>query len=106
KNGDLTASGDPETVVSDLPTGSHWTRDIAFSPDGETLFVSVGSGSNVGERMPGEPPQGFIESHPPGAAWGNEARRAAVLAFDPDGRNERLFATGIRNCSGLAIQPE
>jgi glucose/arabinose dehydrogenase len=41
-----------------------------------------------------------------GAAWGAEENRADVLAFDPDGRNMRVFAAGIRNCSGLAIQPE
>ena len=28
-----------------------------------------------------------------------------MLAFDPDGGNERVFATGLRNCSGLAVQP-
>ena len=43
QSGDLKASGPAQTVVSDLPTGgSHWTRDIAFSPDGKTMYVSVG----------------------------------------------------------------
>jgi glucose/arabinose dehydrogenase len=40
-----------------------------------------------------------------GAAWGDETDRAAVLVFDPDGKNRKLFATGIRNCVGLAMQP-
>jgi glucose/arabinose dehydrogenase len=44
--------------------------------------------------------------HPPlGALWGNEENRAAVLAFDPDGGNERIAATGLRNCSGMTVQP-
>ena len=52
KNGDLTAPGAPETVVSDLATGgNHWTRDVAFSPDGKTMYVAVGSASNVAEQM-------------------------------------------------------
>jgi glucose/arabinose dehydrogenase len=42
---------------------------------------------------------------PPGTAWSYETNRAAVLAFDPDGKNQKLFATGIRNCVGLAIEP-
>jgi glucose/arabinose dehydrogenase len=106
KEGDLKASGEPQTIVSGLPTGRHWTRDLAFAADGSRLYVSVGSGSNVAEEMPKEPPAGFIESHPLGAAWGNEERRAAVLSFDPEGKDEKIFATGIRNCSGLAIHPD
>src|SRR5262249_24598321 len=37
--------------------------------------------------------------------WDTEERRAAVLSFDPDGKNEKILATGLRNCSGLTIQP-
>ena len=105
KTGDLIASGEAETVVPDLPTGTHWTRDIAFALDGTRMFISVGSGSNVAEGMD-EPPPGFVESHALGAAWGEEERRAAVLSFDPNGGDERTYATGLRNCSGLTIQPE
>ncbi len=47
-NGDMKASGAPETVIAELPSGGgHWTRDLAFSKDGKRLFVSVGSASNV-----------------------------------------------------------
>jgi glucose/arabinose dehydrogenase len=108
KSGDLEASGDAEVVVKRLPGGGHWTRDIAFSPDGKTLYVSVGSASNVAEGI-GEQPSGGIEAwaerQPLGALWGNEENRAAVLAFDPDGGNERIAATGLRNCSGMTVQP-
>jgi glucose/arabinose dehydrogenase len=108
-NGDLTAAGRPETIVASLPEdGAHWTRDIAFSPDGGTMFVSVGSGSNDAEEM--EPMSGaqltaFAASHALGAAWGAEENRANVLAFDPKGKQPRIVATGLRNCSGLAVQP-
>ena len=57
----------------------------------------------------GKPPGGleaWRTQQPLGAAWGYETDRAAVLAFDPDGKNQKLFATGIRNCVGLAIQPD
>ena len=42
KNGDLKATGEPETLISDLPSGGHSTRDIVFSKDGKSLFVAVG----------------------------------------------------------------
>jgi glucose/arabinose dehydrogenase len=45
--GDLKASGSAQLIVPNLPTGgSHWTRDLAFSLDDRTLFVSVGSASD------------------------------------------------------------
>ena len=103
RSGDLKASAAPETVVAKLPAGyGHSTRDIVFTPDGRRMLVSVGSASNVGQDM-GAPPAGVAEG-PLGASWGYEADRAAVLAFDPDGKNRKLFATGIRNCVGLAMQ--
>ena len=91
RNGDLTPEGAPEVVVPNLPAGgSHWTRDIVFSPDDKTMFVSVGSATNDAEGA--------------GAPDG-ERDRADVLAFDPEGRNKRVFASGVRNCSGLTIEP-
>ena len=100
-SGDLRARGPAEVIVPSLPEGGHWTRDLAVSPDGRTLFVSVGSASNVATSLRGRPPAGL----PVGAAWGDEAGRATVLAVDPDGGNRRIFATGLRNCSAMAIQP-
>ena len=54
--GDLKARGPAEVVVPALPEGGHWTRDLAFSPDGATLFVSVGSSANVATDLTGSPP--------------------------------------------------
>ncbi len=106
KPGDLTASAKPEVVVSGLAGGGHTTRDIAVSPDGRTLYVSVGSQSNVAESMGRQPDlASFERTHGLGATWGSEEWRAAVLAFDADGKNRRPFANGIRNCAGLAIEP-
>ena len=106
RTGDLLARGRPETVIPRLPTGGHWTRDVVFSSDGSKMFVSVGSGSNVAQGLPNLDPAAFAAfslQHPLGAAWGSETDRADVLVFDPDGRNGRIFATGIRNCVGLAV---
>jgi glucose/arabinose dehydrogenase len=104
RSGDTKASGPSEKVASVPGGGGHWSRDLAFSPDDKTLFVSVGSGSNVDQGAP-PPDQASISEAPLGASFGDEQRRADVLAFDPDGTHERVYATGIRNCSGVAVQP-
>jgi glucose/arabinose dehydrogenase len=87
RNGDLKARGEPEMIVSGLPTGGHWTRDVVFTRDGSKMLVAVGSASNVSDDAA-------------------EERRARVLEFTPDGKNERPYATGIRNPVGLSIHPQ
>jgi glucose/arabinose dehydrogenase len=108
--GDTAARGPAEEVIASLPEGGHWTRDLAVAPDGSRLFVAVGSESNVAGGMPARPPGGdpaaWNAEHGLGAAWGQEAGRADVLQFAPDGHSLQTFATGLRNCSGLAVQPE
>jgi glucose/arabinose dehydrogenase len=109
RNGDMTTSGPPEIIATLPGRGGHWTRDIAFSKDGATMYVSVGSGSNVAEEMEplsGDALKDFVATHALGATWGEEEDRADVLAFDPDGHGKRVVAAGIRNCVGLAVQPE
>ena len=106
--GGLTAEGRGEVLFNDMPDGGHWTRSIAFSGDGTTLYYSVGSQSNVAEGMGETPPGGLAAwqaNEALGAAWGGETGRALVYAMDPDGSNRRVLATGLRNCSGLAVQP-
>jgi glucose/arabinose dehydrogenase len=92
QNGDLKARGRAQAVVATIPGGGllrgggHWTRDIAFSPDGQKMFVSVGSHSNVSDDA-------------------EEDHRADILEFNPDGSGERIYAAGIRNAVGIAIDP-
>jgi len=89
KQGDLTASGKPEVIVKELPTGGHSTRDLVFSNDGKRMFVAVGSGSNVDDP----------DTHH------GEFHRANVLEFRPDGNFVKVYASGIRNPAGLALNP-
>lgn len=95
RNGDLKPRGKQEMIVPNIPGGGrlrgggHWTRDIAFSPDGKKMFVSVGSHSNVDDP----------DTHK------EEYHRADILEFNPDGTGIRVYAYGIRNPVGLAIQP-
>jgi glucose/arabinose dehydrogenase len=107
--GDLKAQGKPEVVVAKIPSGKgHWTRDVVFSKDGAQMFVSVGSGSNIADTMGNLDPtalQKWKQEKPLGATWGDETNRADVLVFDPQGKNQKVFATGIRNCVGMAINP-
>lgn len=91
QNGDVQARGPAQHIV-DLPHGAgHWTRDLQFSPDGKKMFVGVGSASNVDD--PDTTPE--------------EANRADILVFNPDGLDMRVYAYGIRNAGGgLAINPK
>jgi len=111
--GDLVARAEPEVLNFRLPTGEHglpggghWTRDIVFKST--RMFISVGSATNAAESMPARSPE-FIARHEArygrGAAWANETNRAVVLAASPDGRNVRTFATGLRNCTAMAVSP-
>lgn len=85
--------GAPEVVVDNvsgggrLRGGGHWTRDIVFSLDGRKMWVSVGSRSNNSDDA-------------------GESRRARIFEMSPDGKNERVYATGIRNAVGLAVHPQ
>ncbi|MGO4880366.1 MAG: PQQ-dependent sugar dehydrogenase [Bryobacteraceae bacterium] len=94
-NGDLKARGAPQTIVPDIPSGGrltgggHWTRDIAFTPDGRKMFVSVGSHSNDDDTDNNK-----VEFH-----------RADILEFNPDGSGLRVYAWGIRNPVGIAVNP-
>lgn len=76
--------GEAEKLL-EMPGGGHITRTLAITPDGKHLLVAVGSGSNIDT---GEP-----------------AMRAAITICDLDGKNARLYATGLRNPVGLAIEP-
>jgi glucose/arabinose dehydrogenase len=108
RNGDRAARGPAEIVMRGLPVEGHWTRDLVVAPDDRRLFVTVGSLSNDAEglaRRDEEAIRRFETTHGTGAAWGVEENRALVLSINPDGGDAQPFATGLRNCVGMAIQP-
>ena len=80
----------PATRVSDLPGGPinhHWTKDLTASPDGTKLYATVGSNSNIAENTMEE-----------------EVYRAAVVEVDRASGKWRVFASGLRNPNGPALQ--
>jgi glucose/arabinose dehydrogenase len=88
KAGQTQAAGESERIV-ELTAGGynqHWTRNILFSPDGKRMFVSIGSATNVS-----------VEADP---------KRAAISVYDPDGKNHRIYAAGLRNPIGLSWNPK
>jgi glucose/arabinose dehydrogenase len=86
-NGDLTSSGPPQHLF-DLPSGGHHrSRDVQFSADGTKMFVSVGSHENVSDSP-------------------EEQNRADILEYNPDGSGMRIYASGIRNAVGIAVNPK
>jgi len=108
RDGDNRATAPAEAIVANIPTKRHWTRDLAVSRDGSRLFLAVGSSSNLAGDMPDLTPDQIRErerTQGRGAAWGEEENRAVVRVFDPEGKRIRNYAAGLRNCSGLAMQP-
>jgi glucose/arabinose dehydrogenase len=87
-----TAISTPGVKVVDLPGGTlnhHWTKNIVASPDGRSLFASVGSNSNVAENG--------MEA---------EEERAALWLIDLKTGQKRIYATGLRNPVGMAWEPD
>ncbi|HEI8865027.1 TPA: sorbosone dehydrogenase family protein [Serratia odorifera] len=82
----------PGEVVTELPGGPlnhHWTKALLASPDGSKLYVGVGSNSNITEN-----------------GIGAEYRRAAVLEVDATNGASRIYASGLRNPTGLQWEPQ
>jgi len=87
RSGD-TAIADKGTKLLDLPVGHHWTRALLASRDGSKLYVTVGSGSNIGER-----------------GMEIERGRGTILELDIASGRARIFASGLRNANGMAFEP-
>jgi glucose/arabinose dehydrogenase len=87
-----TTIGAAATKVTDLPGGPlnhHWTKNVIASQDGSTLFVTVGSNSNIAEH-----------------GMSHETERAAILEIDADSGKREVYASGLRNPNGLVWEPE
>lgn len=88
KEGITQLTGEGQKIMSLPADGRHWTKNIIASRDGKKLYVAIGSSSNVAED-----------------GIDKEIRRACILEVDPDGRNERIYAFGLRNPVGMDWQP-
>ena len=77
-------TGAPEQVNSYPFTGGHSTRTIVFGRDGG-MYVSIGSSCNI-----------CLEKSP---------ELAAVMRYDADGRNGRVYSSGLRNAVGMNVHP-
>jgi glucose/arabinose dehydrogenase len=89
--GDLKPRGPLEKVTADGAIGAgsgHWTRNVAITPDGSQLFVSIGSAGNIGEE---------------------QAPRATIQSFRIEGAGtagaQATYASGLRNAVGIALLP-
>ena len=81
-------TGTPRKLM-DLPAGgNHWMRNIEISPDGTSLFVAVGSASNIGER-----------------GMAAEEGRAMIWEYNLATKRQRQYAVGLRNPNGLDFSP-
>jgi glucose/arabinose dehydrogenase len=79
------------TKILSLPAGgynNHWTRNLRTNANCSKIYVSVGSGTNDAEK-----------------GLENEVRRADILEINPDGSNEHIYASGLRNPAGIDFQP-
>ena len=88
KLGDTALTGKPTKLMPLAPGGNHWMRNILISPDGKTIFVAVGSSSNIGEN-----------------GMDAERGRAMIWEYDVATGRQRPYATGLRNPNGLAWSP-
>lgn len=81
----------PGKKIVNLPAGgynNHWTRNLIANKDQSKIYISVGSGSNVGEN-----------------GMDKEVRRANILEVNPDGSGENIYAAGLRNPVGMSWNP-
>jgi glucose/arabinose dehydrogenase len=74
-----------QVIIRGMPVEGHNTRTVLISPDGEHLFVSVGSSCNVCDE--------------------EDPRRAAIVRYNPDGSGEEIYARGLRNAVGITFRP-
>lgn len=88
KTGDTRITAAPEQVIKLPAAGNHWARNVVPAPGGRTLYVTVGSDSNIGEN-----------------GMERERYRANILEVYPEAKTFRIYAAGLRNPNGMAFEP-
>jgi len=86
-DGQTSAIGTTPAMIASLPSGGggHTLRNIIFSADGTKIYAGIGSSTNDGPEA--------------------DPKRATIVVMNADGSGQRIFASGLRNPSGLAIEP-
>ena len=85
-DGQTAITAKPELVVKLPGGGNHWARNVIVAPDNHTLFVSVGSSTNIADN-----------------GLDAEENRAAILQVWPKEKTFRIYAAGLRNPNGMAL---
>ena len=109
--GETKITAKPEKIIALAGGGNHWARNLLASADGKTLFVAVGSSSNIAENgVEAEGPALYATNGLPsamakagGAASG---ARAAILEVNPETKTARVYAWGLRNPNAMAFEPK
>ncbi|MDT8759129.1 sorbosone dehydrogenase family protein [Sphingomonas psychrotolerans] len=97
----------PEKIIGLPGGGNHWARNVVAAPDGKTLYVSVGSSSNIAENgLDAEGPTYTAQGAAEMARASNKPGRAMILQVWPDTRFTRVYAWGLRNPNGMAFEPK
>ena len=87
--GETKITAKPELVVRYPGGGNHWARNVIASEDGRTLYLSVGSSSNIAEN-----------------GLDKERNRAVILQVFPKEKTFRIYAAGLRNANGMVLNPD
>lgn len=86
--GQTSVEGEGRKLMDLPPGGGHWMRNIELHPDGNTIYVAVGSVSNIGEQ-----------------GMEIEEGRAAIWEYNLESGEARIFASGLRNANGMDWSP-
>lgn len=106
KAGDTKITAKPEKIIALPGGGNHWARNVIASPDGKSLYVSIGSSTNIAEN--GLDQEGAVyTAETPREIFraSTQVGRAMIVEVFPDTRTSRVFAYGLRNANGMAIEP-
>ncbi|HWU73030.1 MAG TPA: PQQ-dependent sugar dehydrogenase, partial [Sphingomonas sp.] len=79
----------PEVVIKYPGGGNHWARNVIVAEDGKTLYLAVGSSTNIADN-----------------GLDAEKFRANILQVYPDTKTFRIYGAGIRNANGMALEPK
>lgn len=110
KPGETQITAKPEKIFDLAGGGNHWARNIVPSADGKSIFVAIGSSSNIAENgLAAEGAALYDTNGRPSEmaklGGGTKGARAAIIEVNPDSKTARVFAWGLRNPNAMAFEP-